>query len=206
MSKMGVVGARLFVTLEGLDRGQRFAPAGRSRLAVIDVATDSVVGIVLLTGKNAFGDASGIGREPGTGKLVVAEVGNIYRTGDGGLERVDPFTLTAEGFFITETDLRGNITDFVLVSPTKGYAIVIDEQLRNILLAFDPSERVVTRRLLTRTQYLPDIALAPDGILWVADDGLPAPGIRLFDLRDDRELTRAAIDVGLPPFSIGFIP
>ena len=64
----------------------------------------------------------------------------------------------------------------------------------------------MTRRLLTRTQYLPDIALAPDGILWVADDGLPAPGIRLFDPRDDRELTRGAIDVGLPPFSIGFIP
>jgi len=206
MDQMALVGDRLFVSLERLDRTRRFAPAGRSRLAVLDTASDAVVGVVELTGANAFGDSSGLAREPGSGKLVVNEAGDIQRTGDGGLERVDPFTLTAEGFFVTESDLRGNITDFVLVSPTKGYAIVIDEQLRNILLAFDPSERVVTRRLLTRTQYLPDIALAPDGILWVADDSLPAPGIRLFDPRDDRELTRGAIDVGLPPFSIGFIP
>jgi len=206
MDQMAVVGDRLFVSLERLDRTRRFAPAGRSRLVVLDTASDAVVGVVELTGANAFGDASGLVREPGSGKLVVSEAGDIQRTGDGGLERVDPVTLTAEGFFITESDLGGNITDFVLVSPSKGYAIVIDDQLRNLLLAFDPGRRVVTRRLLERTQYLPDIALAPDGLLWVADDGLPAPGIRLFDPRDDRELTRAAIDVGLPPFSMGFIP
>ena len=206
MDQMALVGDRLFVSLERLDRTRRFAPAGRSRLVVLDTASDTVVGVVELSGANAFGDSSGLAREPGSGKLVVNEAGDIQRTGDGGLERVDPFTLTAEGFFVGESDLGGNITDFVLVSPTKGYAIVLDDQLRNILLAFDPSERRVTRRLLTRTQYLPGIALAPDGILWVADDGLPAPGIRLFDPRDDRELTRAAIDVGLPPFSIGFIP
>ena len=207
MDQTALVGDRLFVSLERLDRTRRFAPAGRSRLVVLDTASDAVVGVIELTGSNAFGDSSGLAREPGNGKLVVNEAGDIQRVGDGGLERVDPFTLTAEGFFfVTESDLGGNITDFVLVSPTKAYAIVIDDRLRNILLAFDPSARRVTRRLLTRTQYLPDIALAPDGILWVADDGLPAPGIRLFDPRDDRELTRAAIDVGLPPFSIGFIP
>jgi hypothetical protein len=206
MDQMAVVGDRLFVSIQRLDRTRRFAPAGRSRLVVLDTATDAVVGDVELTGGDAFGDSSGLPREPGTGKLVVDEVGDIQRTGDGGLERVDPFTLTAEGFFVTESDLGGNITDFVLVSPTKAYAIVIDDQLHNILLAFDPSERRVTRRLLTRTQYLPAIALAPDGILWLADDGLPAPGIRLFDPSNDRELTRAAIDVGLPPFSMGFVP
>jgi len=206
MDQMALVGDRLFVSLERLDRTRRFAPAGRSRLVVLDTASDAVVGVVELRGANAFGDASGLVREPGSGKLVISEAGDIQRTGDGGLERVDPVTLTAEGFFVTESDLGGNITDFVLVSPSKGYAIVIDDQLRNSLLAFDPGRRVVTRRLLARTQYLPDIALAPDGLLWVADDGLPAPGIRLFDPQDDRELTRAAIDVGLPPFSMGFIP
>jgi len=206
MDQMAVVGDRLFVTLERLDRNRRFAPAGRSRVVVLDTTRDAVVGSIELTGADAFGDASGLVHEPGTGKLVVSEAGDIQRTGDGGLERIDPFTLTAEGFFVTEDDLGGNITDFVLRSPTEGYAIVIDDQLRNILLAFDPSQRVVRKRLLVRTQYLPDIALAPDGTLWVADDELPAPGIRIFDPRDGRQLTRAAIDVGLPPFSIGFLP
>jgi DNA-binding beta-propeller fold protein YncE len=206
MDQMALVGDRLFVSLERLDRARRFAPAGRSRLAVIDTASDAVVDTIELTGANAFGDASGLVREPGTGKLVVAEAGNITRTGDGGLERVDPATLTAEGFFVTEDDLGGNIADFVLVSPTKGYAIVLDEQLHNRLVAFDPSARVVTRRLLVRTEYLPDIALAPDGMLWLADDGLPSPGIRIFDPLTDRQLTARAIDVGLPPFAMGFLP
>jgi DNA-binding beta-propeller fold protein YncE len=208
MDQMALVGDRLFVTLERLDRTRGFAPSGRSRIAVIDTSTDVVTDAIDLTGSNAFGDASGLVREPGTGKLVVAEAGSLYHTGDGGLERVDPFTLVPEGFFITENDLGGSVTDFVLVSPTKGYAIVIDQQLRNTLVAFDPTARVVTGRLLTRTtSYLPDVALAPDGTLWVADDALPAPGIRIFDSTTDRQLTTsAAIDVGLPPFSMGFLP
>jgi DNA-binding beta-propeller fold protein YncE len=206
MDQMALVGDRLFVSLQRLDRTRQFAPAGRSRLVVIDTNTDAVVAAIDLTGADAFGDASGIVREPGTGKLVVSEAGNILRVGDGGLERIDPVTLTAEGFFVTESDLGGNIADFVLVSPTKGYAIVLDDQLRNVLVAFDPTERVVTRRLLEHMQYLPNIELAPDGTLWLADDGLPAPGIRIFDSLTDRQLTSSAIDVGLPPFSMGFLP
>jgi hypothetical protein len=206
MDQMALVGERLFVSLERLDRARRFAPAGRSRLAVVDVATDSVSAIVELTGANAFGDATGIQREPGTGKLLVGEAGDVYRTGDGGIERVDPHTLVAEGFLITEDELGGSITDFVFVSPTKAYAIVLNAQLRNVLVAFDPTTRQVTNRLLTRVQYLPDITLGPDGLLWLADGGLPSPGIRMFDPADDRQLTGAAIDVGLPPFSIAFVP
>jgi hypothetical protein len=35
---------------------------------------------------------------------------------------------------------------------------------------------------------------------------LPAPGLRIFDPTDDHEVTGRAIDVGLPPFSLGFVP
>src|SRR5439155_991049 len=93
MDQMALVGDRLFVSLERLDRTRRFAPAGRSRLVVLDTASDTVVGVVELSGANAFGDSSGLAREPGSGKLVVNEAGDIQRTGDRGLERVDPFTL-----------------------------------------------------------------------------------------------------------------
>jgi hypothetical protein len=117
-----------------------------------------------------------------------------------------PLERAAEGFVVTEDVLGGSITDFVMLSATKGYAVVSTESIKNVLVAFDPSRGVVTRRLLVRDGFLPDVALAPDGMLWLADQGLPVPGIRIFDPVDDRQLTRAPIDVGLPPFSMGFLP
>ena len=94
----------------------------------------------------------------------------------------------------------------VLVSGVKGYAIVLDEALRNMLVAFDPSRQRPPRRLLVRTEFLPDVSLAPDGTLWLADRTITAPGIRIFDPSNDRELTARPIDVGLPPFALGFVP
>ena len=52
-------------------------------------------------------------------------MGDIYAVGDGGLERVDPYTLQADGtFFVDETQLGGNVLDFVLLSATKGQCLV----------------------------------------------------------------------------------
>jgi DNA-binding beta-propeller fold protein YncE len=209
MDQMALAAGRVFVSVQRLDRLREFAPTDQSRLVVIDPATDTVLGSIVLSGRNAFGDASRLAHEPGTGKLLVAEAGNVYRTGDGGIERIDPtapFERAAEGFIVTEEALGGSITDFVVVSPTKGYAVVTTESIRNMLVAFDPSRGVATRRVLVRDGFLPDVALAPDGTLWLADQGLPVPGIRIFDPRDDRQLTRAPLVVGLPPFSMGFLP
>ncbi len=207
MSQMAVAAGRLFVSVQRLDRARGFAPTGPSRLVVIDPATDAVVGSVQLTGANAFGDASGIAREPGTGRLVIATPGDLYRVGDGGLERVDPDALLSEGrFFVTEDELGGNVTDFVLVSATQGYAVVQARDLRNRLVAFDPSGARPPRDVLVREGFLPDIALGPDGFLWIADMSQPAPGLRRLDPSTDRLLPPRVIDVGLPPFSIGFVP
>ncbi len=206
MDQMALVGDRLFVSLEELDRNRQFAPAGKSLLVVIDVATDRVTGTVVLSGTNSFSASPEIRRDPTTGALLVGEVGNIYKTGDGGIERVDPATLTASGFFVTERQLGGNITDFVIVSATKGYALLLDDSLRNELVAFDPSRGVVTRRMFASEQYLSAIELAPDGTLWLADRTLGASGIRIFDTTTDRQRTRAPIPTGLPPFAMAFLP
>src|SRR5439155_1573339 len=109
----------------------------------------------------AFSETAGIARDPVTGDLLVAEAGNIFKAGDGGIERVDPVALVARGFFVTENDLGGSVTDFVIASGSKGYAIVLDEALRNMLVAFDPSRQRPPRRLLVRTEFLPDVALPP---------------------------------------------
>ena len=153
-----VVGGRLFVTVERLDRRRGFAPTGPSRLVVIDVATDTVSGDITLHGANAFGDSSSIVREPDSGKLVVASVGDIYAVGDGGLERVDPYTLQADGaFFVDETQLGGTSTSSC--SATAGYAAQ-DASLQNRLVDFDPTERA-PRHGLQPPGLSPDIALDP---------------------------------------------
>jgi hypothetical protein len=207
MDQTAVVGDTLFVAVQRLDRNHGFAPSGPSLLVVVDTTSDAVVGSITLHGANAFGDASGIAHEPGTGKLVVSTPGNIYKIGDGGLERVDPATRTADGyFFVTEDQVGGNITDFVLVSATKAYAIVQDASLTNALVAFDPSGASPPRTLLRRDGYLPDVALAPDGLVWLADQSRPTPGIRVFDPATDAGVTRAPIALELPPFSMGFVP
>jgi DNA-binding beta-propeller fold protein YncE len=206
MSQMALVGQRLFVSLQRLDRTRGFEPTGPSWLAVIDTATDAVTGTIELVGRNALADSSGIQREPGTGKLLIPQAGNVYRTGDGGIERVDPEALVSDGFIVTETALGGTITDFVIVSPTKGYAIVLDEALRNLLVAFDPQAGTLLGRVFASQHFLSDVALAPDGTVWLADRSLPRPGVRIFDPATDEPLRRGVIDVGLPPFSMGFLP
>ena len=110
------------------------------------------------------------------------------------------------GFIVTEDVLGGTITDFVLVSPQKGYAVVLDENLRNLLVAFDPQAGTLLGRIFASQHFLSDVALAPDGTLWLADRTLPRPGIRIFDTLTDEPRGRGTIDVGLPPFSLGFLP
>src|SRR5262249_10731855 len=189
----------------GLAQTRGVQPTRQSLVAVVDTTSDRIEEVFPLTGTNPFGDASGLARDPGSGKLVVTEVGTFFRT-DGGVERVDPVTRRAEGFFVTEAVLGGDVTDVLLLSDVKGYAVVQTPALENLLVAFDPSTGSVVRRLLTRTEALPDIALAPDGTLWLADQGLPTPGVRLFDVTTERQLTARPIDVALPPFSMGLLP
>jgi hypothetical protein len=210
MDQIALVGTRLFVSVQRLDRTHGFAPSGHSQLVVIDTTTDTVVpgATVTLAGSNAFGDASGIVVEPGTGKLVVNVPGDIYQVGDGGLEWVDPGTdpPVSEGVRVGEMALGGNVTDFVLLSPTRGYAVVQARDLQNRLVAFDPTQPSSAKTIFTRNAFLPDLKLAPDGFLWLADQSRPAYGLRIFDpAHGDVEVTHAPIDVGLPPFSIGFL-
>ncbi|HWP67598.1 MAG TPA: hypothetical protein VNO26_16995, partial [Candidatus Limnocylindria bacterium] len=206
MSQMALVGERLFVSLQRLDRARGFVPAGPSLLAVVDTATDAVVAVVELAGRNAFADSAGLQQEPGTGKLLVPQAGSLFRTGDGGIERVDPEALVSEGFVVTEDTLGGSVTDFVVASPARGYAIVLDQSLRNLLVAFDPRDGTFLGRVFASAQFLSDVALAPDGTLWLADRALPRPGIRIFDAASGAPRSRETIDVGLPPFSMGFLP
>jgi hypothetical protein len=102
---------------------------------------------------------------------------------------------------VTEEALGGSVTDFVLLSPTKGYAVVIDESLRNFVVSFDPSTGGAATRVFASQQFIADVTRAPDGTVWLATRA----GVRIVDPSTDQVRGRP-LDVGLPPFAIAFLP
>jgi DNA-binding beta-propeller fold protein YncE len=206
MDQAVVVGDRLYVTVQRLDRRNFFLPTDQSLIAIVDVTTDQLVGSIRLTGTNPFAESAGLVPDPVTGTVLLAEVGTFGRIDDGGIERVDLAGETALGFFVTEADLGGNITDVVIVNEHHAYAIVLDQIGASRVVRFDPTARQVTATLVGADEFLVDIELGPDGTtLFLTDRTLRHPGIRRFAIADDHELVPSPIDTGLPPFDITFV-
>jgi len=200
-TQMVVVDGRLYVTLQRLDN---FVPTDSSVLAIIDTATDELDGSITLSAPNPFAETKGLPLEPGSGKIFVAETGSFGAL-DGGIERVDPRSGTAEGHFVTEAQLGGDISDFAIVSSTRAYAVVSDADFNNSLVRFDPSTGQRQATLVTSSAFLPDIEYDPStDQLFLASQDFARPGIRVF-AADDTEVTSSPIDTGLPPFNINFV-
>jgi hypothetical protein len=204
MDQMAIVDGRLYVALDRLNiRTILRTPAENGALAVVDTATDALLGAIELTGKNPFAATKGLTVRDGA--LYVNEPG-YFGVLDGGIERVDLATQQAEGFVITEQELGGDITDFVLISDHLAYAIVGPPGVTNTLVAFDPTTREITHTLLTTaTATLFDIELDDRGQLWVADRAARNPGVRIYRAADGTALTTTPFDLVLPPFEIVFI-
>jgi hypothetical protein len=205
MDQTAIVDGRLYVSLQRLDIHTVLrTPARNAALAVIDTATDAVVGDIELTGENPFAATKGLTVRGGA--IYVAEAG-LFGVLDGGIERVDLQSQRAEGFVVTEEDLGGDITDFVLVSDHLAYAVISPPGFTNALVAFDPTTRQITNTLRQSDGFtLFDIELNDRGELYLADRALRAPGVRIFRAADGAPLTDAPLDLVLPPFEIVFLP
>jgi hypothetical protein len=202
LNQMAVVGDRLYVTLQKLDRDNFFVPAENGSVVVIDLGTDEALGEIILTGQNPFAQTKGITTRDGD--LFLSEVGN-FGVNDGGIERIDAQSQMPQGFFVTEEDLGGDIVDFVLTSDDGGYAVVSLPDFSNAVVAFDASEGGLTQTLISG-ESVSDIELNELGQLFVAQRTPQSPGIRIFDVHDNNtELTAAPIDLDLPPFDIVFV-
>lgn len=215
MDTGAIVDGKLYVTLQRLDRFAFFQPGDFSAIAVVDVASDRLIDVepstdaldgIVLQGKNPFTGGQGLKFDTG-GNIVLNTVGSFGDLTDGGIERVDPRAMRSLGFVMTEGELGGNLTDFVLVDDTTGYAVVTDLRFYNYLVRFDPSARRVVETLIASDEYLVDLELEPTrGELYLTDRTLNDPGIRIFRTGDGVELTRQPIDTGLPPFDVVFLP
>ena len=204
MDKMTIVDGRLYVSLQHLDRNTTlFSPAEPGALAVIDINTDEPLGVIPLTGEQPFGATKGLPVKDGA--ILVAQVGE-FGVIDGGIERVDVDSGEAQGFFVTEEDLGGDITDFVVVSDQLAYAIVSPPNFTANLVTFNPTTGSPIATVLTGDGFtFADIELNDRGELYLGDRKLTAPGLRVFRASDGVELTKEPLDLILPPLEIVFV-
>ena len=147
---------------------------------------------------------SDIQLNPYSGMLYVSCVGR-WGVQDCGVEKIDPVSFQSNGYMLTETAAGGDINDVEIVAADKGYVIIIDASFHNVLLSFDPSTGTIISTMYAPGDFvLSDIELAPTGELFLGDRVATNPGIRLYDIETDSEITSDPIDVGLPPFDITF--
>jgi hypothetical protein len=204
------VGSRAFVTVQRLDRNNYWIPVGKSYVAVIDTQTDALVdcnpstpGIqsIEMTATNSYSD---IQLDPYTGSLYVSAPGN-WGLRDGGVEKIDPLGLQSEGIIFTETVAGGDMTDVEIAEGTRGYAIVNDDDFFTVLVSFDAETGVKTGTLYDPNDYvIQDIEVSPWSHLYVADRTPTLPGIRIFDVLTNAQITTTPIDLCLPPYDITF--
>lgn len=195
----------VFVALQRLTD---FQPTDHSSLAVIDGASGGVERVVRLSATDPFAPLRWV---PDLGHIAVSQAG-LFGELDGGLELLAPDATGPAGLAITEEALGGDLVDAVVVDAHRGYAVIAvsraDNQMSTSLVRFDPSSGQRETVLLEAEGYdYSFLALTPDREqLWLTDRTRSAPGVRVFSVQDDSELTPKPIDTGLPPFMICFVP
>ena len=210
MDHLEMVGPLLFVSLQRVDRNAGFQPTDSSLVAVVDTRTDVLVdcdattpGVqgILLPRTNPV--TPFVFDEPRT-RLYLGCAGR-YGVVDGGIVRVDPVSLRADGVAAEEDSLGGDVLDLAWHDDQRAYAIVSDPLFNTELIRWSPSSG---RRVATLYQpggfSLSDAEVTPDGDeVWACNSSFGSPGIRVFS-------TATGLPVGspitctLPPQGLSF--
>lgn len=190
----------LYIALRHLDRTQAAQPAiARGTVAVFDTATDRLVTVLRLQGSNP---ASELQWSPTLNRILLSTVG-VVASNDGGIEALHPDTLTVDRLpVVRATALGGDITAFVIVSRSQGFAVVRTAQEAYHLATFDPSTGQQVARLTGTTPGLAaHLAINSQQEVYfsVTDVTTRTPGLRIFDATTEREITATPLPVGLYP-------
>jgi hypothetical protein len=197
----------VYVALRHIDVRQSQLPAvARGEVVVIDPTTDGIVSVITLNGRNPISEFQ---FSPTLNRILISSVGD-FAVNDGGIEAINPDTNTVDPqFAVAEATMGGDITAFVMVSRTKGFAIVSDATLANSLITFDPSSGQQLHRLVGPLNvFMAHLAINSRNEVYVAivDTTLATSGLRIFDTVTDTEITSTPLNVGqFPPVFTVFI-
>ncbi|NNE07542.1 MAG: hypothetical protein HKN20_03160, partial [Gemmatimonadetes bacterium] len=194
--------------LQRLDRTNAWAPTFPSMVAVIDIATRTLVDAdpvapgmqaIALVATNPSNELS----YDETGARILVPLVGTYGVNDGGVEAVDPFALQSQGLVVSESQLGTEVgpavaagNDLFVITSSNFF---FDTQL----IAFDLVGGVVTDTLHASLGFVSDcIHDPPTDRIYLADRKNTDPGVRVFDAATKTEITVSPIDTGLPPYDL----
>ena len=200
----------LFVAIQRLDGNNYWMPVGDSYIAVIDAVADTLMDVdpgspgvqaIPLTAPNPFTDL----KFDSDGYTILVACVGLWGMTDGGIEMIDPVSMSSQGFMITEAAAGGDINEFEILSADKGYMIIATPSFTTDMVPFNPSTGIAGSPMYSPPGWvLNDIEISPEGELFVADQTATAPGVWIWDTSVDTLITSSPKSTGLPPFQICF--
>ncbi|MCS6912110.1 MAG: hypothetical protein RMK29_17545 [Myxococcales bacterium] len=205
-------GGRLYVTLQDLDRNDRYRPAGPARLAVIDPARAQVLGYIQLAGHNP----TAIAVPGGDCRQAMVAHGDdqlsAMPTGRGGIERVDLTGMRSLGLLVTDAALGGNVSTLDAAEPGVAFVSLLSRrgmEFHHEIFAVDLQAGQRSGRILGPMNYVPAVRVTHGQLLVLsagfAGAGQLRPGLYV-GRADGKPLPAQPLDLGLPPISLDVIP
>lgn len=192
MSQMIIANGKLYVAIANLDRKNGWKPIWNSRLVVIDIETDTIIGVVDIGYSNALGRFS----RPDEGSIAIGALG-LYGKLDGGIVSIDTRSDSVISR-ISERDLGADILEARLVSDSYGFALLTDDKWNTILKRFDlatspegaPIAQASAVKVGVGYRYR-DLMWTRDGKILLAEgkDRGSDPGIWIYDFDESGGMT-----------------
>ena len=215
MDQMLLLGDRIFILLQRLDHNSGLIALTTGTIVVLNAVTNEHVATIPLRIKNPFVNTKGLVYDRSSHRILVAGPGRFAHLAadtleqqafliDGGIELVNPDTLSSDRVLMTGAELGGDILDIALLGSDRAFALVADEQFAVRLVELDLKNATVGATLLTSTNDISDIEISERGRIWLADRNCTNPGFRVFSALTHEELTTTPIYPGMAPFTLAF--
>jgi len=201
--QMVAVDDKLYVIIQDLPASLMDPADNPGRIVVIDMLTDMVVDVIVLTGRNP----SDITYSPTSDKLYISDTGVfnnfVADTSDsyGGVEVVDPVTMESEGIVVDDAELGGYVFH-IRLGEDRGYTVVDGYKVASFSL--DGFEVISNNMYESAGFFVPDIAVDSEGRLLVTERDATNAGIAILD-GITGDLLHGPIDVGAMPAAITFV-
>ncbi len=196
----------VFVSLQNIDA--TFLQYGRGLVAAVDPARDAVVSVIEMEGRNPLGPPAA---HPDDGLLYYAMAGifsgSLPQDLSGGVEVLDPATLTTRGLLVDDDDLGGNVSSVALAATpgrVAGFCVVTTAAGSNMVRSFDAGTGAIDSWSWQSGFFLPEVVADGDGYILVPERDLARPGLVVLDA--STRSTVARIGLSLPPFSVAVLP